>query len=240
MNAVSRGHLCLILGDFNARVGSIAADCFGKHAPVTENQNGERMRELLIENKMVALNTFFPGDPYTWTKVAGRPARLDYICASAELLTDTRWAGVRRDIDVRVGSAEDHWPVVAEVNLSIGNSGKIERKQSVSVDRNLVRDSWRVLEFREHLERIVLRDDLDVGPLCTALTTDVADAARTCFMKGKDEPRKDWISGDSWQLIKWAQILRADLRVSRANISGMRVAVAFNAWKWIAAGDWYH
>ena len=64
-----------------------------------------------------------------------------------------------------------------------------------------------------------------------------ADAARTCFMKGNDEPRKDWISGDSWQLIKWAQILRADLRVSRANISGMRVAVAFNAFKWTVADD---
>ena len=56
-------------------------------------------------------------------------------------------------------------------------------------------------------------------------------------MKGKDEPRKDWISGDSWQLIKWAQILRADLRISRANVSGMKIAVAFNAWKWIAASD---
>ena len=83
----------------------------------------------------------------------------------------------------------------------------------------------------------MLRVDLDVGPLCTALTTDVADAARTCFMKGKDEPQKNKISDDSWQLIKWAQLLRADLRDSRANISGMRVAVAFNAWKWIAAGD---
>ena len=37
-----------------------------------------------------------------------RPARLDYICASSELLAATRWAGVRKDIDVRVGSAEDH------------------------------------------------------------------------------------------------------------------------------------
>ena len=63
LNAVPRGQLCLILGDFNARVGSIAADCFGTHAPVTENQNGERMRELLTESNMVALNTFFPGEP---------------------------------------------------------------------------------------------------------------------------------------------------------------------------------
>ena len=130
LDAVPRGQLCLILGDFNARVGSIAADCFGKHAPVTENQNGVRMRELLTENNLVALNTFVPGDLYTWTKVAGRLARLEYICASAELLTDTRWAGVRRDIDVRVGSAEDHWPVVAEVNLSIGDSGEIKRKKN--------------------------------------------------------------------------------------------------------------
>ena len=232
LNAVPRGQLCLILGDFNARVGSIAADCFGGYAPVTENQNGERMRELLTESDMVALNTFFPGDPYTWTKVTGRPARLDYICASAELLPCTAWAGVRRDIDVRAGSAEDHWPVVAEVHLSIGVSAKAVKKCPVSVDRSLARVSWRILDFRERVKHISLSDDLDVGSLCTPLTTDVANAARACFVEGKDEPRKDWISGDSWQLIKWAQTLRTDLRVSRANISGMRVAVAFKAWKW--------
>ena len=90
MNTIPRGQFCLLLGEFNARVGSIAADCFGRHAPVAENQNGERMRELLTENNMVALNTFFPGDPYTWTKVSGRLARLDYICASSELLAATR------------------------------------------------------------------------------------------------------------------------------------------------------
>ena len=105
MNAIPRCQLCLLLGDFNARVGSIAADCFERHA---QNQNGERMRELLTENNMVALNTFFSGDPYTWTKISGRPARLDCICASSELLAATRWAGVRKDIDVRVGSADDH------------------------------------------------------------------------------------------------------------------------------------
>ena len=237
LSTVPRGQLCLILGDFNARVGSVVADCFGKYAPVTENQNGERMRELLTESNMVALNTFFPGDPYTWTKVAGRPARLDYICASAELLSNTKWAGVRRDIDVRVGSAEDHWPAVAEVNLSIGVRDEIKRKQNTAIDRNLTRDSWRVLAFREQLEYITLRDDLDVGPLCTAFTSDVADAARTCFMKGKHVPQKDWISSDSWQLIKWAQMLKTDLRIARGHISGVRTAVAFNVWKWTVAGD---
>ena len=105
MNAIPLGQLCLLLGDFNARVGSIAADYFGRHAPVTENQNGERMCELLTEDNMVAINSFFPEDPYTWTKVSGRPARLDYICARSELFAGTRWAGVRKDNDIGVASA---------------------------------------------------------------------------------------------------------------------------------------
>ena len=137
MSTIPRGQLCLLLGDFNARVGSIAADCFGRHAPVTENQNGERMCELLTENNMVALDTFIPGDPYTWTKVSGRPARLDYICASSELLAATRWTGGRKDIDVSVGSAEDHCLLL---HLSIGEPRENRRKQSASIARNLVHD----------------------------------------------------------------------------------------------------
>ena len=164
------------------------------------------MRVLLTENDMVALNTFFPGDPYTWTRVSGRPARLE------ELLAATRWAGVRKDIDVRVGSAEDHWPVVADVHLSIGEPRENKRMQTASVDRNLVHDQQRVLNFQNQLEHVVLRDELEIGPLCSALAADVAHAAIDCFRKGQDVPRKDWISGISWSLVKWAQSLRSDLR----------------------------
>ena len=88
------------------------------------------MRELLTESNMVALNTFFAGDPFTWTKIAGRPACLHNICASTELPATTKMAGVRKDIDVRIGSAEDHWPVVADVCLQIGQSKKSESKES--------------------------------------------------------------------------------------------------------------
>ena len=88
-----------------------------------------------------------------------------------------RWAGVRKDIDVRVGSAEDHWPVVADVHLSIGEPRENWRKQSASIDRNLVHDQQRVLNFQNRLEHVVLRDELEIEPLCSALTADVANAA---------------------------------------------------------------
>ena len=132
---------------------------------------------------MVALNTFLPGDPYTWTKVAGRPARLDYICARTDLLAATRWAGVRKDVDVRIGSAEDHWLVVADVYLSFGEPKGNKRKQTMSIDRNFVDEQQRVWNFQNHLEHVVLHDELGIGPLCSALTADVSNAASTCFKK---------------------------------------------------------
>ena len=55
------------------------------------------------------------------------------MCASAELLAATRWAGVRKDIDVRIGSAEDHWPVAADVCVQIGQSKENKNEQSVSI-----------------------------------------------------------------------------------------------------------
>ena len=123
--------------------------CMFVPCPVAENQNKERMSELLPENNMVALNTLFARDPFTWTKIAGRPSRLDYICASTELLATTTWAGVRKVIDVGIGSAEDHWPGVADVCLQIGLSKGCELKESkhehsVSIDRSPVQDQNRV------------------------------------------------------------------------------------------------
>ena len=237
LNAVPRGQLCLLLGDFNVRVGV---------SLLTALENMRQSLKTKMENGCVncslratwSHSTLSSGDPYTWTKVAGRPARLDFICASTDLLAATRWAGVRKDIDFRVGSAEDHWLVVADVSLSIGESRENKRTQTVSIDRNLVHDQQRrVWNFQNHLEHVVLRDELEIGPLCSALTADVANAATACFMKGQDDPRKNWTPGNSWWHIKWAQSLRTDLRNVRANVTGMRLAVAFNAWRWTAICD---
>ena len=150
---------------------------------------------------------------------------------------------VRKHVDVRVGSGEDHWLVVADVHFSIGEPRENRRKQSASIDRNLVHDQQRVLNFQNRLEQVVLRDELEIEPLCNALTADVANAAIDCFRKGHDAPRKDWISGHSWSLIKWAHSLRTDLRNARANFNSWRCTAAgnrdANEWTRAASTSWY-
>ena len=136
-----------------------------------------------LRTTWVALNTFFSGDPYTWTKVSGRRARVDCMCASTDLLAATRWAGVRKDIHVRIGSAEDHWPAVADVHLSIGEPRENKRTQTVSIDRTFVHDQKKCGTSQNQLEPVVLRGELEIGPPCSALTADVANAAIDCFKK---------------------------------------------------------
>ena len=143
---------------------------------------------------MVTLNTFFPGDPYTWTKVSGKPARLDYICASSELLAATRWAGVRKDIDVRVGSAG---LLLQMCTFRLESREKTGESNQHPLTATLFMTN-KVLNFQNRLEHVVLRDDLEIEPLCSALTAEVANAAIDCFRTCRDVPRKDWISGHSW------------------------------------------
>ena len=51
---------------------------------------------------------------------------------------------MRKDTDVRIDSAEDHWLVVADVHLSIVDSTESKITQTVSVDRSLVHEQQRV------------------------------------------------------------------------------------------------
>ena len=90
----------------------------------------------------------------------------------------------------QAGSAEDHWPVVADVHLSIGEPRENKRTQTVSIDRNLVHDQQRVLNFQNQLEHVVLRDELGIGPLCNVslrtlpmLQSTVSENVKMCLGK---------------------------------------------------------
>ena len=149
-------------------------------------------------------------------KVSGRPARLDYICASTDLLAATRWAGVRKDIDVRVGSARIIGLLLLMCIFRLESREKTKERKQCLLTATLFMTNKECGTFRINWSMLFLRDELEIGLLCGALTADVADAAIDCFnKKGQDEPRKGWISGNSWWLIKRAQSLRTDLRIAR-------------------------
>ena len=84
--ATDRGDIVVLLGDFNARVGSVESPAIGAHDIDNENSNGFWLRTTLDSFSLKATSTFFPIG-FTWTSTRGTHHRLDHICFS-EVLHD--------------------------------------------------------------------------------------------------------------------------------------------------------
>ena len=127
---------------------------------------------------------------------------------------------------------------VTDVYLLIGESKEHKRTQTESIDRSLVHDQQRVWNFpkspgacgitrrartrtamqRTH-KRMLLKPQLPVSK------------------KAKTSRGKTGYLRTAGGSLKWAQSLHTELRNSRAIVTGMRLAIAFNAWRWTAIED---
>ena len=106
----------ILCSDANGRVGSgPPCEGIGNHQSDTENFNGEKLRELLTDHHMAAVNTFFPaGD--TFFGHFGRSSRIDYICLPVSMLERVKqcavlYAAGKRLQLIPVAGKRDHMPV---------------------------------------------------------------------------------------------------------------------------------
>ena len=110
----------VVLGDLNARVGDGEVEgVVGKYGVPGENESGERLLNMCVEQELVIGNSFFKKkeiNKYTWIRVAkGRVierALMDYV------LITKRMVGRLKDVHVFRGVAagmSDHFLVESEV-----------------------------------------------------------------------------------------------------------------------------
>ena len=109
----------LLLGDFNARIGSVAAPGIGPHEPQTENSNGECLRLFLVECGLMAINTFFSnGAGYTWTGSHGHRSSTDYVLCKISIADSVTSCAVDRTIELVSSERDDHNLVMAGFRLA--------------------------------------------------------------------------------------------------------------------------
>ena len=94
VDGLSTRHYVVVLGDLNARVGDGELEgVVGKYGVSGENESGERLLNVCVEQELAIGNSFFKKkgiNKYTWIRVAnGRVierALLDYV-----LITENGW-----------------------------------------------------------------------------------------------------------------------------------------------------
>ena len=120
MDDLSTRNYVVVLGDLNARVGDGEEEgVVGKYGVPGENESGERLLDMCVEQELVIGNSFFKKkgiNKYTWIREAnGRvieKALMDYV-----LITE-RMVGRLKDVHVFSGVAagmSDHFLSEAKV-----------------------------------------------------------------------------------------------------------------------------
>lgn len=158
--------MLLILGDFNARVGTDAdtwQGVIGQFGPAEQNENGVRLLDFCAVNRLVVTNTLFQHRPchqLTWFHPAessrtGRGHVLDYVLVNQRFRSSVLDTRVYRKTQLE----SDHRLLVSRVRLKL----KARRRRTQRHLRHQV--DARYLEKQQVLDsRTLLAGQLESGP----------------------------------------------------------------------------
>ena len=221
--------------DANARVGSVASECFGDLDRAIENNNGSLLRAFLSANSLFAANTFFPVG-YTWRSAKGPTARIDYVCtqlAAKPALVDSC---VPRNVDLSLCAKEDHRAVAAtfeaeSLTVSFPAAKRPKREPNCCINKLSLSNPSKCDRFMQAMWKFKSPLHLPIGQHLEELNRYVIRNATKAFGKPYDKPVKPWISDSSWSIIKWVAPMRRIMhRVAETERSRVK-HLAWAAWK---------
>ena len=115
----ARDSMCLMMGDFNCKIGSINSDAIGSAGADLEDLAGGRLRCCCEQFDLAVPSTWdtlHQGEHWTFCSSRGSKSRLDYIAVSNEQMSAVIASYVHDDIDVLNGE-RDHRVLVLEMGL---------------------------------------------------------------------------------------------------------------------------
>lgn len=142
---IPKHNVILIGGDFNAKLGN--TDSFQNSFHAETNRNGEWLKDFLIENKLVCLNTLYQkrtGKKWTFTYPNGTNAQIDFI------LINKKWVNCALNCEPFSSFSSlssDHRIIIAKIRLSL-RSNKLKTAKSPRYDWKKLRDQNLANQFK--------------------------------------------------------------------------------------------
>ena len=122
-------HPICLLGDCNAKVGSVMAECVGTFAPDFEDLAGTCLREMCEDLQLIIPSTmecYHTGESATFSTPLGNSSRIDYIAVSTCCQPGIVSSSVDEQIDLLNGE-RDH--KVLQLHLQLGH---VRQKQGMT------------------------------------------------------------------------------------------------------------
>ena len=150
LTETAKNDLVILMGDFNAKVGSDNLDIenvMGKHGIGKMNENGELLVELCGLNKLKIGGTLFPHKTchkVTWVSPDSiTQNQIDHICISA------KWSNTLHDVRNKRGAdiSSDHHLLVGHLRLSVKPTVKPKTKNRIKYDIDKLKSDSRKTAF---------------------------------------------------------------------------------------------
>ena len=147
LSRVAKSESIVLLGDFNAHVGTdneTWKGVIGRHGVAGANENGRYLLQLCSSNGLSIMNTFFQHrdvHKYTWNRPSmGQKSLIDFCIVSADLFSSVLDVRVKRGAEL----STDHHLVVCSLRFLKPWSNKKSLSSSVTY-----RIKWETLEDKE-------------------------------------------------------------------------------------------
>lgn len=223
LNSIPKTDIIILMGDFNAQIGSDNIDyerIMGRQAIGTCNENGELFLEICNNHDLKIAGSVFPHKEchkVTWTSPRGNfESQIDHICISRDYFNIC--CDVRNKRSAEIGS--DHYLIVAELRFNIW-----KKRVSFSSQRKFDTTKLHFQVFRNALsERLNNVNMNDIYDDITSSTSTVWTRIRTQFSNickevigFKQKQSREWMSEDSWDLIEKRRNIKLQLLGATSN-----------------------
>jgi hypothetical protein len=228
VNNVHKKDILILLGDFNAQLGSNNSELeriMGRHALGTMTENGELFTEFCVMNELMIGGSIFPhkkSHKVTWVSPDGATEnQIDHICISRKFRRSLEDVSNKRSADI----GSDHHLVVAEIKIKIArvfNRNKHVRKR-FDVDKLKEPNTKAVYvsELRDQLSGSDPRYAENMNDRWNHIKTAFLDTSKRVL--GELAPnRKAWMSDETWRMID-------ERREAKAAINRARTRAAKNS-----------
>lgn len=202
--------ITLVMSDLNAKIGltkdeNHLRDVVGKFGLGDRNSRGEKWIQFCAENSLTVMNTCFEQHPrrlYTWVSPGDRARnQIDYIAIAR------RWRPCISSTKTYPGAdcVSDHKLLVAEMTAKLRNCKRtIHKPQKRLSHRELEAFEDRVShKFKNYRLDQKQTADISWDKFKNIITTS-REKARGGL---SDEPKKHWITVDTWNAIKERKML---------------------------------
>ena len=194
----------VVLGDFNARFGSVLSDAISDHHPELESDTGHEAHAFLLQNRVFLPSTFsnmHVGDSQTWISPSGKGARLDFV-GLPYMWKDFAICSQVNSHSIDIGlKRHDHFPVLVQITMCTegydkpGNCMPKLHPQKLNDPFLANRFLMQVQDFPQ------VPWHFGEGMHTELLTAWVQQAAKANFAQTRMGPRQRYLSNNTWSIV---------------------------------------